>query len=358
MDKLITPQVITAIADPEFEGLVSTALFSQGWNVIARTLDMASLEEATRANPGQLIVVYSVDLPGISQKRIESLSSNSMTLFGFADSTGGTNGINEISQRPNSTAEFLAFIRGNIRSPRVRSPLIQQSRSLRAKIIGVGSAGYVTGNTVLTLNLAQEAAQMGKSTLLIDANFQSPAIATLLDLRKVSTESKWRDVSENFAVSEVTQEKIPEFQNWVTDAATFFDVIFIDLGSLSNFTSTLTDRRWSSQVKIWTSNMAKSLVLTSTSDLLPQKRLKDLAADMSRTSLTTEIYLAMLDTKKGNKKEVITASGLCAPSRIWQIPNDARACSLAEHERTTLAQVSAKSQLRKAILNFSTEITG
>jgi len=44
MDNLATPAVITAIADPDFEGVVSSALFSQGWSVIARALDMKSLE--------------------------------------------------------------------------------------------------------------------------------------------------------------------------------------------------------------------------------------------------------------------------------------------------------------------------
>jgi hypothetical protein len=44
-------------------------------------------------------------------------------------------------------------------------------------------------------------------------------------------------------------------------------------------------------------------------------------------------------------------------SHIWQIPYDARACSLAMRERTTLAQVSAKSALRKALLNIAIQIT-
>ncbi len=44
-------------------------------------------------------------------------------------------------------------------------------------------------------------------------------------------------------------------------------------------------------------------------------------------------------------------------SHIWQIPYDARACSLAMRERTTLAQISAKSALRKTFLNIATQIT-
>jgi len=40
MDSFSPPAVITAIADPEFESMVSGALFSQGWNVVARPLDL------------------------------------------------------------------------------------------------------------------------------------------------------------------------------------------------------------------------------------------------------------------------------------------------------------------------------
>lgn len=358
MDNLVTPAVITAIADPDFEGIVSSALFSQGWSVIARTLDMNSLEiEIAKCDLSQVILIYSSDLPGISLARLQEVTKSGVTLFGFTDAAGSAQGLPEISPRPTSSAELLAYIRGNIRSPRLRTPLLQPASNLKARIIGVGSASHSTGNTVLALNLAQESALLGVKTLLIDANFQAPAIATLLDLRKISDESKWRDISENLSVSEITQQKAPVFNALAIDAAAYFDLIYIDLGTLANLSSDLTDRRWASQIKIWVSNLAQNVIITSTTELLQQRRLMDLQQDLSKISITPNISLAVLSAIDYRKRDSPTLANTYPMSQVWQIPYDARACSVAMRERTTLAQVSAKSSLRKAFLNIATQIT-
>ena len=358
MDKLATPTVITAIADPDFEGLVSSALFSQGWSVIARALDMKSLEiEIAKCDVSKIILIYSSDLPGISLAQLHQITRSGVTLFGFADATGSAQGFPEISPRPTSSAELLAYIRGNIRSPSLRTPLLQPTQNLKAKIIGVGSASHSTGTTSLALNLAQESALLGAKTLLIDANFQAPAIATLLDLRKVSDENKWRDISENLSISEVTQGKVAGFNPLAIEAAAYFDLIYIDLGTLATLSSDLTDRRWASQVKIWVSNLAQNIIITSTTELLQQRRLKDLQQDLSKISITPSISLAVLSAAGYRKRDSSISTSTYPMSHIWQIPYDARACSLAIRGRTTLAQVSAKSVLRKAVLNIAIQIT-
>jgi hypothetical protein len=358
MDNLATPAVITAIADPDFEGVVSSALFSQGWSVIARALDMKSLErEITKCDVSQVILIYSSDLPGISLARLQEISRNGVTLFGFADAAGSAQGLPEISPRPISSAELLAYIRGNIRSPSLRAPLLQPTPNLKARIIGVGSASHSTGNTSLVLNLAQESSLLGAKTLLIDANFQAPAIATLLDVRKVSNENKWRDISENLSISEITQEKAAGFNAFALEAASYFDLIYIDLGTLANLSSDLTDRRWASQVKIWVANLAQNIIITSTTELLQQRRLKELQQDLSKISIPPNISLATLSASDYRKRDSPMMTSAYPMSHIWQIPFDARACSLAVRERTTLAQVSAKSALRKAFLNIAIQIT-
>ena len=358
MDNLVNPSVITAIADAEFEGLVSSALFSQGWNVVARALDMKDLEnEFNKIESNEVILIYSSDLPGLSLDGLQRISRVSKTQFGFSDSAGGSKGLPDLSPRPVSSSELLSFIRGNIRSPRLRTPLIQPSTNLKSRILGIGSAGHATGNTILALNLAQESALLGKKTLLIDANFQAPAIATLLDLRKVSDEDKWRDVSENFSVSEITQEKVSNFNSWIIEAASYFDAIYFDLGTLANLTHDLTDRRWASHVKIWVSNFAQEIVITSTVELLQQKRLNDLLQDISQISLTPRISLAILRAVDIKKKENIDPSTNLKIAHTWQIPHDFRACSNAARERTTFAHVCPKSTLRKAIFSISSQIT-
>jgi hypothetical protein len=358
MDNLATPAVITAIADPDFEGVVSSTLFGQGWSVIARTLDMNSLEiEIAKCDVSQVILIYSSDLPGISLARLQELNRSGITLFGFTDAAGSAQGLPEISPRPTSSVELLAYIRGNIRSPQLRAPLLQPTPNLKARIIGVGSASHSTGNTVLALNLAQESAILGLKTLLIDANFQAPAIATLLDLRKVSDENKWRDISENLSISEITQQKAALFNALAIDAAAHFDLIYIDLGMLANLSSDLTDRRWASQVKIWVANLAQNIIITSTTEILQQRRLKDLQQDLSKISITPNISLAVLSASDYRKRDSTTLTSSYQMSHIWEIPFDARACSLAMRERTTLAHVSAKCRLRKAFLNIATQIT-
>jgi len=358
MDNLVAPAVITAIADPDFEGVVSSALFSQGWSVIARALDVKSLEiEIAKCDVSQVILIYSSDLPGISLARLQEITRSGITLFGFTDAAGSAQGLPEISPRPTSSAELLAYIRGNIRSPQLRTPLLQPRPNLKARIIGVGSASHSTGNTVLALNLAQESALLGMKTLLIDANFQAPAIATLLDLRKVSEENKWRDMSENLSISEITQQKVAGFNALAIDAAEYFDLIYIDIGTLANLSSDLTDRRWASQVKIWVANLAQNILITSTTELLQQRRLKDLQQDLSNISIRPNISLAVLSASDYRKRDSPILTSTYPMSHTWQIPFDARACSLAMRERTTLAQVSAKCPLRKAFLNIATQIT-
>jgi hypothetical protein len=145
---------------------------------------MNSLEiEIAKCDVSQVILIYSSDLPGISLPRLQEITRSGVTVFGFADAVGSAQGLPDISSRPTSSAELLAYIRGNIRSPLLRTPLLQPTPNLKARIIGVGSASHSTGNTVLALNLAQESALLGAKTLLIDANFQAPAIANFINDR-------------------------------------------------------------------------------------------------------------------------------------------------------------------------------
>ena len=49
MDDPVQPKVITAIADADFEAMVSSALYESGWSVIARPLDFRNLEISSTA---------------------------------------------------------------------------------------------------------------------------------------------------------------------------------------------------------------------------------------------------------------------------------------------------------------------
>jgi hypothetical protein len=348
MDEISQPVVITAIADPEFEAMVSSALFTRGWNIIARPLDFNTLERELVINrDAKILLIYSVDLPGLSNARLEKLADSKVAIFGFADSAGSPRGFSEISPRPNSDDELLAYIRGNIRSPLLRAPLIRSSPTFKAKVIAIGGAGHSTGVTTVAMNLAQELALLEKKTLLVDANFGAPAIATLLDLRKLSEEDKWRDLSAFFSVAEITQRTVADFTMWAAEAGAYFDFILIDLGSITNIASDLTDRRWSSQVKIWASTFAQELIICTGSDVLQVQRLIQLNAELASAKLPAKTTIYCQGSENKSRQD-----------RYQYLPIDNRLCSNARKGRTTLVEINEKAPLRKAIANLARLITG
>jgi len=348
MDEISQPVVITAIADPEFEAMVSSALFSRGWNIIARPLDFNTLEREIDLNKtSNLLLIYSVDLPGLVRQRLENLTNPKVTIFGFADSSGSPRGFSEISPRPNTDDELLAYIRGNIRSPLLRAPLIRSSPTFKAKVIAVGGAGHSTGVTTVAMNLAQELALLEKKTLLVDANFSAPAIATLLDLRKLSDEDKWRDLSAFFSVAEITQKSVVDFTMWAAEAAAYFDFILIDLGSIANIANDLTDRRWSSQVKIWSSTFAQELIICAGLDVLQAQRLSQLNSELASAKLSAKTTIYCQGSENKSRQD-----------RYQYLPIDTRLCSNARKARSTLVEINEKAPLRKAIANLARLITG
>jgi hypothetical protein len=360
MDEVTQPCIITAIADAEFEGMVSKALFESGWNVVARPLDFATLEKILNEEKSEVsLVIYSVDLPGIEVEKLESLARKQISLIGFVDGAQSPRGFENLTSRPNTAEELMAYIRANMRSPLLRAPLLQSKPNIQAKIIAVGSAGSNTGATTLALNLAYELSQLEMKTLLIDANFQSIAVATLLDLHKLADEDKWRDLSDNFSVSEVTQRNIMDFPARALEAAEYFDYIVIDLGSLQNLASDLSDRRWLSQVKIWASRFAQDLYLCSGSDHLQIKRLKKISLELSQVKIPARISVFIKPIEVAIKKRESRPLDLTplTPRRINYLPQDLKHCSMAREGRTTLTEINAKAPLRKAIAAIAQQIT-
>jgi Flp pilus assembly CpaE family ATPase len=360
MDEFVQPSVITAIADAEFEGMVSSALYESGWSVIARPLDFATLaKNLNEAATKNVLVIYSVDLPGLTKVQLQKLQSVDTSLFGFADAAGSARGFNEISARPTSPEELLAYIRGNIRSPLLRVPMLQSKQKFKAKIIGIGSAGHYTGATTMAVNIAQELVLLDKKTLLIDANFQASAIATVLDLRKIADEDRWRDLSDNFSVAEITQNNIADFPTRAMEAASYFDFVVIDLGSLQNISSDLSDRRWSSQVKIWVSRFAHSILITSGSDVLQSKRLRNLCDELAEIKLPAQISIFIVPTESFSKREKLQIVDFqpFIPKEVGYLPMDSKLCAAARKERTSLSEVNAKAPLRKAFAAIALQIT-
>ncbi len=352
MDALDQPQVITAISDPEFEGLVSSALFSQGWSVVARALDFAQLQKAMAEHQGRkLVVLFSTDLPGTNSFDLINLSTREALFFGFADELGNDRGFSNIFPRPKSPEELLLVILENIRTTGDRKPLIHSPVNISAHVISVGGVRHSTGSTTFAINLAQELALLGSRTLLIDANFTAPAIATYLDIRHLAVDPKWREIDPNFSIMELTQAKLESFDLIIDEAGKCFDEIIIDLGSITYLARELTDRRWVSRMKIWASRNADDLCLISNSDLLSQRCTEGFMQSAGKLSLSSKLHqIKVQPSLKESSKAQIVDKKFHASDSLWNLPWDYRACHSAITERATLVQVGERGALRKEIV--------
>lgn len=357
MDEYEIPIVITAISDPEFEGLVSSALYSQGWSVVARNLDFSELQKSLESHNGRkLLVIYSTDLPGLNQIALAEITGEQVAIFGFSDGSGNNRGFSNISPRPKSPEELLLLILENARTPTGRAPLIHTPVKFSSKINVVGGVRHSTGTTTFSVNLAQEFALLDSRTLVIDANFQAPALASLLDLRHLSSETKWREVSQNLFAIEVTQKNIENFDLLIREAGEYFDQIVIDLGSVSHLVKDLTDRRWISRLKIWASRNADHFLVTSTSELLSQKSLEEFMQSASNLGFGSKLHLIKWQQSiKGQPHQKSTDKSPSLFGANWHLTWDHRACQAATAERTTLAQVSERTSLRKEIFAIAQE---
>jgi hypothetical protein len=355
VDYVEIPTVITAISDPEFEGLVSSALFSQGWNVVARALDMSELKAAVQQSAGKkLLIIFSPDLTGVSNAEIGALARDGISIFGFTDQSGGDRGFTNLFPRPKSPDDLILLILESVRFSGARSPLIHSNRRCNAKVVAIGGVGHSTGATTIAINLAQEIALLGRKTLLVEANFLAPAISFYLDLRKVAAESRWREVSENLSVMELTQANIEGFEDRILSASEDFDLIIFDLGSVAFLTHELSDRRWGSSVKIWTMRCADIFIFTGGPSVISQKRFADFCQKLSNLSLSARTFLAITESaQKQSGAKALAKDKELSGAITWNFPWDARSCLTATTERSTLAQVVDRSALRKALVKFA-----
>jgi len=351
LDSVDFPSIITAISDPDFEGLVSGALYKQGWDVVARVMDISELRSALFQNSGRkILVIYSPDLDGITSHEIYTLATSEISFFGFSDQTGDDRGFKNIFARPKAPDELILLILENIRFAGARTPLIHSVKKCKSKVVAIGGVGHATGNTTIAINIAQEIALLGRKVLLVEANFQAPAISFYLDLRKVSQELLWREVFENLSVMELTQENIGGFESRIISAGDEFDLVIIDLGSLAFLNQELSDRRWVSAVKIWAARCADEFIFTIGNSAIDRKRFEDFSKKISGHSVSAKKYLVLTEaTNKRSSYPLVARDFQLSNSTSWSLPWDSRSCLSANAERSTLAQTGDRSALRKEI---------
>lgn len=361
VDKSLSPIVITAIADSDFEGFVASTLYSQGWSVSFRALSTESLKEFINSNPStDAILIFSPDLPGISQEILNSLKPLLHRILGFATASGLENKFFDVTSRPKGPLDLLEAIRGNIRAPMVRSPQVRAVKTKRAEIIAFGSLGNGSGCTTIAINFAFELAHLGKKVLLIDANHSAPAIAILLDKRNLNSPESWKQISENIYSIEITHENLEMIALKLIDAVQDFDCIVVDLGSVMDLRNILIDRRWSAQIAMWCCNSADQLNIVTGPGLLTQHRLRQFIGTLGKISISAKIgflFNGKVRNRKGEREEELFMAAV-TPLRsefLYVLPDDFRGVAAAQNEQKPLGEVNERGSLRKAIVEIVSE---
>ena len=225
-------QVVTAISDSDCEDFVSQLLFSQGWSIIYRAIDMAGLMEFLETRNGDLrtVVIFKSDLPNFSNELLESAANSKVKNICIDDI--------EINSH-----KLMTFIRGQLRLPLIanssasNSNQIENSQSSqipsvrRPCVITITGTVGAPGRSSVALNIANYLAA-GSQVNLFDADTRAPALEYFI--------GRAGNNHQNLnLVNLVSQEKSIEVTIGKTSS-----VSIVDLGPLPPLTEVVNDRRW------------------------------------------------------------------------------------------------------------------
>ncbi|CAN2242625.1 BY-kinase domain containing protein [actinobacterium SCGC AAA044-D11] len=225
-------QVVTAISDSDCEDFVSQLLFSQGWSIIYRAIDMAGLMEFLETRNGDLrtVVIFKSDLPNFSNELLESAANSKVKNICIDDI--------EINSH-----KLMTFIRGQLRLPLIanssasNSNQIEKSQSSQIPsarkpcVITITGTVGAPGRSSVAINIANYLAASSQVNLF-DADTRAPALEYFI--------GRAGNNHQNLnLVNLVSQEKSIEVTIGKTTS-----VSIVDLGPLPPLTEVVNDRRW------------------------------------------------------------------------------------------------------------------
>jgi len=218
-------QVVTAISDSDCEDFVSQLLFSQGWSIIYRAIDMAGLMEFLEARNGDLrtVVIFKSDLPNFSAEMLESSANSKVKNICIDDI--------EINSH-----KLMTFIRGQLRLPLIatasqNSQNLQVPAVLKPCVITITGTVGAPGRSSVALNIANYLAATSEVNLF-DADTRAPALDYFI--------GRAGNHHENLnLISLISQEKSIEVTIGKSSS-----VSIVDLGPLPPLTEVVNDRRW------------------------------------------------------------------------------------------------------------------
>jgi hypothetical protein len=352
--------VATAIRGAEFEGFIAGTLFSQGWNVTYRALDIQSLFSHLdgAAQPISLLLI-STDVEGLTLESLGEIQRRGIKYFLFASTGSASDLYPESVAQPTSSLELLGLIRGSLRAPMIRGV---RTEKIRSRTIAITSPSPTSGVTTLTINLGAELAQLGQKVLIVDAHAFFPAFATRLGERGLNSSSEFRNISPQLWALEITQTDVSSAISALERARYEFDFVLVDQGTIKDFPRILTGRRWCSEIFNWVATFADELWIMSKSDAVASERLKNLVAELARNSIKPQLSFIQTLSSSSKRRKIDSDSFLhtvtpIRPTRVLQYPWDPRSVQAAEDELSTLFESNERGVLRKSIAHIAGELT-
>ena len=352
--------VITAINDPEFEAMVAGTLFSHGWSVIFRALDVASLQNfLTTSRESKPLLIYSSDVSDLDPKTLEALSPYLDRAIGFLafEQNEGSDGY---LARPRDEIELLAMIRSPHRAPMLRTTSTHHIPS-RCRMIALTGVNHGEGVTLTALNLAIELTLTGKKVLLIDGHHQMPAIATLLGERHANKDVP-KEVSAMLQIFEITRQNATHAVEVIFDASHSVDFILIDLGLITYSEPALLDRRWESAFSTSILEAADDLWIFSSPRVVSSRALREITKALSQMTIrgrVTYLLTQRIPGRRGDEQEekFLSVVSPTQPHALRILPLDLRSISAAAQDRSILMESNSRGALRRSLAAIALELT-
>jgi hypothetical protein len=352
--------VITAIKDPEFEAMVAGTLFSHGWSVIFRAIDVDTLQGfLTRSTESKPLLIYSSDVSDLDSKMLAALSPYVDRAIGFLASPQ-SEVMDGYLTRPRDEIELLAMIRSPHRAPMLRSVDAQQIQS-RCKMIALAGVNHGEGVTLTALNIAIELTLTGKKVLLIDAHHRVPAIATILGERHANKDIL-KEVSPMLQIFEITRHNASNAVALMIDASLHVDYILIDLGLITYSEPSLLDKRWESLFSTWVLEAADDLWIFSSPGAVSSRALREITAALPQMTIRGRITFLLtqrIPGKKGDEQEekFLSVVSPIQPYALRILPLDLRGVSAAANDRSILIESNSRGILRRSLAAIALELT-
>lgn len=314
-------EVITAISDADCEDFVSQLLFSQGWSIIYRAIDMSGLTEFLLARGGALrtVVIYKSDLPDFDSEALQLLSNSKVTHIC-------------IDNVETNSHKLMTHVRSQLRLPLISVNAINDNgvTSIMAKdvkasqihqtkrpcVITITGTVGSPGRSSIGLNLANYLAVESKVSIY-DADIRAPALEYFIGRAEKNNEN----LNLVNLVNLAPQEELVNFK--IADSSR---ISVVDFGSLPPLSEVVNDRRWQAGFINRTLEETTTLIYVCKSNGLSLIRLEQFMTQFP--VLLRKLPIIYILNQSGNSREdrALTSrfSKMCDGEISFVLPSNSR----------------------------------